>query len=487
VGAGKLQNPELLVLNKVRTNVFLSSNTYLVLFFLAEYLTEFFTAEFGPVEEAVVIGIRMGDRVQPQGFGFVKFKREEDVISAKETHHVYMLGKRVEVKDAVARGSLPAEIQKTAPFRHHSQEVPKVTHHLLDGELKEEHYIRKRRPLPEKCLPSWFFIFRKWLPGFLADATERLGDRYPLSSLKGDFRAICRMELDHGTLGYPKLSDFMRSLPGICRMCVVPVGSGPATHMVLLPPVSRPKYVPLLEPFSFDHDELPESVSDHQSPRSPLTTNITEDSLRNTDSQKGDTCSESNVQSHQGDECCGSNTESQQDSASTDNGSLLGEVTVSTPKPDSIESIPTGKSDLIELVPTRKPHLIDTVTTRKPDLIVTEPTRKPIVIEPVPTRKPIVIEPVPTRKPTVIEPASLTQKIVSEPMRKTDLFESGLARRIGLIGSRPTTCFVDCPVERPAVTPSNCEADMRFSFFQSQWDRFLVSDLVRFTLLSCLD
>uniref|UniRef100_A0A0E0MNV5 RRM domain-containing protein n=1 Tax=Oryza punctata TaxID=4537 RepID=A0A0E0MNV5_ORYPU len=484
----------------------------------AEYLTEFFTAEFGPVEEAVVIGIRMGDRVQSRGFGFVKFKREEDVISAKETHHVYMLGKRVEVKDAVARGSLPAETQKTASFRHHNPEVPKVTHHLLDGELKEEHYIRKRRPLPEKCLPSWFFIFRKWLPGFLADATERLGDRYPLSSLKGDFRAICRMELDHGTLGYPKLSDFMRSLPGICRMCVVPVGSGPATHMVLLPPVSRPKYVPLLEPFSFDHDELPESVSDHQSPRSPLTTNITEDSPRNTDSQQGDICSESNAQSHQGDECSGSNTESQQDSASTDNGSLLSEVTVSTPKPDSTESIPTGKSDLIESVPTRKPDLIDIDTTRKPDLIVPEPTRKaiviepvptrkpmviepvptrkptviepvvttrkpiviepvptrkPIVIEPVPTRKPIVTEPLPTRKPTVIEPASLTQKIVSEPMRKTDLFDSGLARRIGLIGSRPTTCFVDCPVERPAVTPSNCEADMRFSFFQSQWDRFL--------------
>ncbi|KAF0887637.1 hypothetical protein E2562_002353 [Oryza meyeriana var. granulata] len=450
----------------------------------ADYLTEFFTAEFGPVEEAVVIGIKIGDRVQSRGFGFVKFKREEDVINAKETHHVYMLGKRVEVKDAVARGSLPAELQKTASFRHHNQEVPKVTHRPLDGELNEEHYIRKRRPLPEKCLPSWFFIFRKWLPGFLVDATERLGDRYPLSSLKGDFRAICRMELDHDTLGYPKLSDFMRSLPGICRMCVVPVGSGPATHMVLLPPVSRPKYVPLLEPFSFDHDELPESVSDHQSPRSPLTTNITEDSPRNTHSQQGDTCSESNVQSHQGDECSRSNAESQQDSASTDNGSLLSEVTVSTTKPDSVESIPTGKSDLIEPVPTRKPDLIEPVPTRKPDLIVPEPTRKldllePVltrksnVTEPVPTRKPNVIEPVPTRKPDVIEPASLTQKLVSEPMRKIDLLESGLARRIGLIGSRPTTCFVDCPVERPAVNPSNCEAEMRFSFFQSQWDRFL--------------
>uniref|UniRef100_A0A0E0MNN5 RRM domain-containing protein n=1 Tax=Oryza punctata TaxID=4537 RepID=A0A0E0MNN5_ORYPU len=362
----------------------------------AEYLTEFFTAEFGPVEEAVVIGIRMSDRVQSRGFGFVKFKREEDVISAKETHHVYMLGKRVEVKDAVARGSLPAETQKTASFRHHNQEVPKVTNHLLDGELKEEHYIRKRRPLPEKCLPSWFFIFRKWLPGFLADATERLGDRYPLSSLKGDFRAICRMELDHGTLGYPKLSDFTRSLPGICRMCVVPVGSGPATHMVLLPPVSRLKYVPLLEPFSFDHDELPESVSDHQSPRSPLTNNITEDYPRNTNSQQGDTCSESNAQSHQGDECSGSYAESQQDSASTDKGSLLSEVTASTIKPYSADTV-----------------------------------------EPVPTRKPDLCVPEPTGQPNVIETVALTQKIISEPVRKIGLPESGLER----------TCFVDCPVE----------------------------------------
>ncbi|EEE53511.1 hypothetical protein OsJ_36687 [Oryza sativa Japonica Group] len=318
-----------------------------------EYLTEFFTAEFGPMEEAVVIGIRMGDRVQSRGFGFVKFKREEDVISAKETHHVYMLGKRVEVKDAVARGSLPSEIQKTSSFRHHNQEVPKVTHHLLGGELKEEHYIRKRRPLPEKCLPSWFFIFRKWLPGFLADATERLGDRYPLSSLKGDFRAICRMELDHSTLGYPKLSDFMRSLPGICRMCVVPVGSGPATHKVLLPPVSRPKYVPLLVPFSFDHDELPESVSDHQFPMSPLTTNITEDSPRNTDSQHGDTCSESNA-------------ESQQDSASTDNGSQLY---------TSIEPVSTRKLDVVEPLPARTPDRVE------PQKIGSDPARKTISLE----------------------------------------------------------------------------------------------------------
>uniref|UniRef100_A0A0E0FDL6 RRM domain-containing protein n=1 Tax=Oryza meridionalis TaxID=40149 RepID=A0A0E0FDL6_9ORYZ len=335
----------------------------------AEYLTEFFTAEFGPVEEAVVIGIRMGDRVQSRGFGFVKFKREEDVISAKETHHVYMLGKRV---------------------------------------------MKSRKLLHSGTTARRFQ--RKWLPGFLADATERLGDRYPLSSLKGDFRAICRMELDHGTFGYPKLSDFMRSLPGICRMCVVPVGSGPATHMVLLPPVSRPKYVPLLEPFSFDHDELPESVSDHQSPRSPLTTNITEDSLRNTDSQKGDTCSESNVQSHQGDECCGSNTESQQYSASTDNGSLPSEVAF-------------GTTDLVELVQTREHDLIAPASTRRFDFL----------------------EPVSTREPNVIETVSLNQKIVSEPL--TDLLQSGHTRRVGLIDSR-STCLGDFLVERVAEIPT---------------------------------
>lgn len=391
----------------------------------SEHLREFFSTEFGPVEEAIVIGLKIGNRMQSRGFGFVKFQREEDMTSAKEAHHVYVLGKRVEIKDAVSRASLPVELHRATSLRQHIQECPKVTHTVMDGELTEEHNLQKRRPFPEKCLPSWFFIFRKWLPVFLVDATERLGERYPLSSLKGDFRATCRMELDHGALGYPKLSTFMRSLPGICRMCVVPVGNGPATHMVLLPPFSRPKYVPLLEPYSFDHDELPESVSDHQSPRSPITTNITEDSARNTDSQQGDACSESNVQSQQGDECSRSNGESQLDSDSTDNGSLLDEITVSTTKLALIESVPT----------------------RKPDLVASEPI--PQKFESVPTRKPDLVESGPTRKPGLVELG---------PTTKLDLVES-----------RPTTCLV----ERAAVTPSSCETEMRFSFFHSQWDKYL--------------
>lgn len=84
--------------------------------------------------------------------------------------------------------------------------------------------------------PPWLVRFKEWLPTFLAGVSERLkdGEYYPLSSLKGDFRATCGLEMDHASIGYPKLSDFVRSL-GHVRMKVTPVGYGPATHMVLLP------------------------------------------------------------------------------------------------------------------------------------------------------------------------------------------------------------------------------------------------------------
>ncbi|WVZ90891.1 hypothetical protein U9M48_037146 [Paspalum notatum var. saurae] len=431
----------------------------------SEYLIEFFNAEFGPVEEAVVIGIPVGNRVQSRGFGFVKFEREEDMMSAKEAHHVYMQGKRVEIKDAVARAYLPLE-ERGASLRKFVKESPQVADSVMDGELTEEHNLQKRRPLPEKCLPSWFFIFRRWLPGFLEDATARLGgERYPLSSLKGDFRATCRMELDHTALGYPKLSDFMRSLPGICRMCVVPVGSGPATHMVLLPPLSRPKYVPLLEPYSFDHNEQPESVSDHHSPRSPLNANITDDSPHNTDSQQGDdACSESNVRiQHVDDECSESDgkiqqcyessmssAESQHDGSSSSHGSLLDDIPVSTTKPDLIESAPTGKPDLIESVPTRKPDLIELPHPRKPGMFECVPTR-----------------------PNMIDSRFLPQKNETGYIRKPNLLEFGPTKKLELSESRPTGSFIDRPSGMPAVTPSNCETEMRFSFFQSQWDKYL--------------
>jgi hypothetical protein len=453
----------------------------LAFFFLTAYLSKFFAAEFGPVEEAIVILLKMDNQIQSRGFGFVKFQREKDMMRAKEAHHVYMLGRRVEIKDAVARPFLP-ELQRGTSLRHSVRESPRGTYSEMEDELADEqYYIGKRRPLPEKCLPSWFFIFRKWLPGFLVEAAERYGERYPLCSVKTDFRSICRMELDHAALGYPKLSDFMRSLPGICRMRVAPVGKGPATHMVLLPPVSRPKYVPLLEPYSYDHDELPESVSDHQSPRSPLSPNITDDS-HNTDGQHGDVSSESNVQSQHDDEYSRSNAESPRDTESTSNGSLLDEITVSTTKLNLIK-LPTRKPDLIvcgpvpqrnEQEPSRKHDLVEsgplpgkaeTGASRKPDLAESAPIRKLDLVEPGTPTKLDFVEPVAARKLDLVE---------SRP-RNPDLLETGLARKLELIESRPTTCFVDHPVERAAVTPSSRKTEMKFSFFQSQWDMYLVS------------
>ncbi|MCO5603732.1 hypothetical protein L7F22_057884 [Adiantum nelumboides] len=88
---------------------------------------------------------------------------------------------------------------------------------------------------PRTCHPPWLPVFKKWLPAFLSAASARQhgAEFYPLSSVKADFRATCGMELDHAALGFPKLSDFLRTMPELCRMKIVPVGRGPATHVVL--------------------------------------------------------------------------------------------------------------------------------------------------------------------------------------------------------------------------------------------------------------
>ncbi|VVB04385.1 unnamed protein product [Arabis nemorensis] len=86
-------------------------------------------------------------------------------------------------------------------------------------------------------VPLWLKKFEKWLPRYLQDSSDSFGrTRYPLSSLKADFHATFGMDLDHSSLGFSKLIDFVKSFPKLCQMKVVPVGkSGPATHWVLLP------------------------------------------------------------------------------------------------------------------------------------------------------------------------------------------------------------------------------------------------------------
>ncbi|GJP44700.1 hypothetical protein CLOM_g4060 [Closterium sp. NIES-68] len=226
----------------------------------SEDLREYFEEHFGPVVDAVVIGSQSGDHVQSRGFGFVTFKYEQSVTAAVKEHYVILFGKKVEIKSAIPRplmivagNQVPSVSEQKKALELSCSLSPNscesfnssgqgsancessVTDESGTGEGMEA------PPVYEGPPPPWLIRLREWLPTFLQQVSSRLkeGEWYPLSSLKGDFRATCGMELDHLTIGYPKLSDFVRSLADICRMKIVPVGRGPATHMVLLPPVGQ--------------------------------------------------------------------------------------------------------------------------------------------------------------------------------------------------------------------------------------------------------
>ncbi|KAG7559149.1 Ankyrin repeat-containing domain superfamily [Arabidopsis thaliana x Arabidopsis arenosa] len=90
-------------------------------------------------------------------------------------------------------------------------------------------------------VPPWLKFFVNWLPRYLRDTSASWrGAGYPLSSLKADFRAVFGMDLDHASLGFAKLIDFIKYFPKLCQMKVVPIGKvGAATHWVMLPTKSK--------------------------------------------------------------------------------------------------------------------------------------------------------------------------------------------------------------------------------------------------------
>ncbi|CAN6472150.1 unnamed protein product [Victoria cruziana] len=251
----------------------------------SDVLKEFFEFHFGPVVDAVVIGSQAGENIHPRGFGFVTFTHEVSVRAAVEVHFVTILGKKVEIKGAVPKSMIgissatsseeAANLSKQPqlqPFRQLSgrmalEEADDSRKQLVSwvNKLRGGILVETSESLPKHDSP-WVRKFVKWLPDFLGEVYKRLkdGEWYPLSSLKGDFRATCGMELDHASLGYQKLSDFVRSLTGICRMKIVPVGRGPATHMVLLEPHhkldkdSRP--APGDEPEGHDYQSYADAV-----------------------------------------------------------------------------------------------------------------------------------------------------------------------------------------------------------------------------------
>ena len=98
----------------------------------------------------------------------------------------------------------------------------------------------------------------------------------------------------------------------------------------------------------------------------------------------------------------------------------------------------------------------------------------PEKIEQGPLQKPDLVESAPTKKLDLIEsstqpgPAEELHLVESRPSRNSQLIEPEPARKLDFNQPWPTTCFVDHPFERPAVTPISYENEMRFCF-HSQW------------------
>ncbi|KAJ0099961.1 hypothetical protein Patl1_21921 [Pistacia atlantica] len=231
----------------------------------SDSLSEFFEEHFGPVENAKVARFQTGKQIQSRGFGFITFAHEESVSEAVEARYVTIMGRKVEIKSAIPKFLLLAELQKQAARRREAnikdqsqlQAVmpdKKTTEEMSARKIEEEMPTRKnqedmpcRETLEEEKPEHTSWADRLLLCQPVTSATESQADistrEYALSSLKADFKAAFQLEMDHASLGYPKLSDFMRTFPDICTMKSRTLSkNGSPNHMVLLPSsIPKPK------------------------------------------------------------------------------------------------------------------------------------------------------------------------------------------------------------------------------------------------------
>lgn len=224
-------------------------------------MAKFFEDQFGLVEDAKVIVTKATDQTQSRGFGFVTFKDERSVFSAVQAHFFTIMDNQVEIKSVLpkchfmtedyksSRENEPEEIFQSQPRVQVNVQMTKEVDSvkqmswadkILQGTPKT--FIKKSQAhikpaYEDPGIPIWLRIFKKWLPSFLLYLSKNPRDgEYALSSLKGDFRAKFCMELDHASIGYSKLSDFIKCFSDLCYTKVVPSGTrGPANHMVLMP------------------------------------------------------------------------------------------------------------------------------------------------------------------------------------------------------------------------------------------------------------
>ncbi|PON67324.1 Splicing factor-like protein [Trema orientale] len=237
----------------------------------SDLLRKFFEEQFGSVEDAVVLVTQTGNHIQSRGFGFVTFKDEKSVLAAIQAHFVSLMDKEVEIKSVLPKWHLVNESQKLSARPDGKEKNDKyqpqeqVSHEkILEEDLPQQNSwankllseqittcsneAQAQAPLStafeDRKIPTWLRIFRKWLPSFVQNLPKhpREGE-YALSSLKKDFRDKFGLDLDHASIGYPKLSDFMKCYSDLCCVKVVPIGRrGIANHMVLsLPEYPRPQ------------------------------------------------------------------------------------------------------------------------------------------------------------------------------------------------------------------------------------------------------
>ncbi|XP_062020652.1 uncharacterized protein LOC133737033 [Rosa rugosa] len=194
----------------------------------SDVLGKFFE-EFGSVEDAVVIVTQIEKKIQSRGFGFVTFREEKSALEAMQANCVTMHERLV----------FRAEFEKMSPQQREQDknfQLPLQTsnEYIMEGDNPEQGSCADRLVLgqPAACsiepqahvtkssedpsTPTWLKVFKKWFPGFLQGLLKH--SKYALSSLKADFRAKFGLELDHSSVGYSKLSDFLKCFSDLCTV-----------------------------------------------------------------------------------------------------------------------------------------------------------------------------------------------------------------------------------------------------------------------------
>ncbi|XP_004306153.1 PREDICTED: uncharacterized protein LOC101301323 [Fragaria vesca subsp. vesca] len=221
-------------------------------------LRKFCEEEFGSVEDAIVIVTQIENKIQSRGFGFVTFRQEKSASKAMRAHYITMRGKTVEIKSLIPKLVLRAEFEKMSPQREQEknfQLLQQKNENIMEVDNPEQGSWADRlvhgqptvsstepqvtKSSEDPTTPTWLKVFKKWFPVFLMGLSNH--PNYALSSLKADFRAKFALELDHSSVGYSKLSDFLKCFSNLCTVEMLPISKRRTpTHMILRPKLSRP-------------------------------------------------------------------------------------------------------------------------------------------------------------------------------------------------------------------------------------------------------